>query len=350
MCDAMPACWKHLSIEQRHEVVSIIGSIYKEAPADEPVWTKSNVMRLSQFVPLEDIFKLRACFFAAQRDPSALVGGDDDVVETQQLQSKTATADDFFSWKPDVLVDQHKQDKTNKKSQQQLFNHVTNFVAKLHWDKCTNLIPSAYLDVEMSLQQEELLNPMCKNALMGQILYDVKGKGAVQKIAKRRLDMIEGNISSYSRCLNDPKHLKAIKDLNHLVAAVAEVSADKETTKAKRKEDAANKEKEKEDKKKKEAEEEAAKKAELLPELKTIVAECEQGGDVSGLSTLTKPTLCNLVRCYFDAKPKGLSGMNKDDLVAEVSQRIVVTATELAATELGNEMVVDDNNEMDITP
>ena len=88
----------------------------------------------------------------------------------------------------------------------------------------------------------------------------------------------------------------------------------------------------------------------LLPELKTIVTECEQGGDMSGLSTLTKPTLRNLVRYYFDAKPKGLSGMNKDDLVAEVSQRIVVTATELAATELGNEMVVDDNNEMDITP
>ena len=32
-------------------------------------------------------------------------------------------------------------------------------------------------------------------------------------MVKRRLDAIEGNVGSYSRCLNDPKRLAAIKDL-----------------------------------------------------------------------------------------------------------------------------------------
>ena len=76
---------------------------------------------------------------------------------------------------------------------------------------------SNYLDVEMSDVQRNLLNPTPK---------DVKGKGAVQKIAKRKNDFIEGNVNGYSRLLNNPKRLEeASKDHAQLVATVAEVSA-----------------------------------------------------------------------------------------------------------------------------
>ena len=56
------------------------------------------------------------------------------------------------------------------------------------------------------------------------IVYDAKGKGTVQKIAKRRLDVIEGNVKCYSKFLNDPKILKSIKDFNQICTSVAEVS------------------------------------------------------------------------------------------------------------------------------
>ena len=66
----------------------------------------------------------------------------------------------------------------------------------------------------MSDNQQNLLNLTQKDVLFGFISYDAKGKGAVQKMAKRRLDLIEGNVSSYSRLLNDPKRLKSLKDFN----------------------------------------------------------------------------------------------------------------------------------------
>jgi uncharacterized protein YaiL (DUF2058 family) len=40
--------------------------------------------------------------------------------------------------------------------------------------------------------------------------------------------MIEGNIASYSRILNDPQRLDSLRDLNKRTAAVASVSADKQ--------------------------------------------------------------------------------------------------------------------------
>ena len=47
-----------------------------------------------------------------------------------------------------------------------------------------------------------------KNVLMGHILYDVKGEGAQQKIAKRCLDFVENNTNCYASCLNGPKQLR----------------------------------------------------------------------------------------------------------------------------------------------
>ena len=75
----------------------------------------------------------------------------------------------------------------------------------------------------MSDAQRNLLNPTPKDVLLGFITHDVRGKGAVQKIAKRKIDLIEGNVNSYSRLLNNPKRLGAIKDHAQLVATVAEV-------------------------------------------------------------------------------------------------------------------------------
>ena len=95
---------------------------------------------------------------------------------------------------------------------------------------------SNYLDVEMSDVQRNLLNPTPKDVLLGFITYAVKGKGSVQKIAKRKIaDSIDGNLNSYSRLLNNPKRLEAIKDHAQLVATVAEVSAEADDEKARKK-------------------------------------------------------------------------------------------------------------------
>ena len=86
----------------------------------------------------------------------------------------------------------------------------------------------------MTDTQLTLLNPTQRDVLKGHMLYDVKGKGAITKIAKRRIDMIDGNVNSYSKVLNSPKRLRLIKEHNDLIAAVAEVSAEVEELKTHR--------------------------------------------------------------------------------------------------------------------
>ena len=46
--------------------------------------------------------------------------------------------------------------------------------------------------------------------------------------------MVSGNVSSYSHLLNGDKRLKQLQDYNELAAAVALVSADVESNKAKK--------------------------------------------------------------------------------------------------------------------
>ena len=71
--------------------------------------------------------------------------------------------------------------------------------------------PGDYLDVDMSEVQQVLLNQTQKDVLIDFINYNVKGKRAVQKIAKRKICCIKGNANSYSKLLNHPKRLEAIK-------------------------------------------------------------------------------------------------------------------------------------------
>ena len=88
----------------------------------------------------------------------------------------------------------------------------------------------------MSDNHRTLLNPTQKCVLFGFIAYDMKGKGSVQKIAKMRLDVIEGNVNIYSKFLNDLKGLKIVKDFNQICASVEEVSDKVEQRKVQRKE------------------------------------------------------------------------------------------------------------------
>jgi len=105
--------------------------------------------------------------------------------------------------------------------------------------------PAAHLDVAILEQQKTFLNPRYFDVLSESIMYDCKGKGAMQLLAKWHIDMVSSNVSSYSRLLNGEKQLKQLQDYNKLAAAVALVSADAESDKAKK---AANAKKKSDDK------------------------------------------------------------------------------------------------------
>lgn len=235
--DAMPAVWKNLPVEDRH---AILGIIDKAHSTGTKVWTKEIIVKLAKYVKLEDVVKLRACHMASKQDPGVIVRIESNVSENQPtVNASTESVDDYFSWKPKKLMDKYKADKKDHDNQMKLWLHMTNNVAQTFWDREKPVLPSDYLDVHVTTSQSKFLNPTAKNVLLGYITHDVKGKGAMQKLAKRRLDMIEGNVASYSRMLNDPKRLKMIQDYNELVSEVAKVSADKETEKERNKEEKA---------------------------------------------------------------------------------------------------------------
>ena len=75
--DAMPAVWKHMSVDERRQVASLMLEFETKAEKDPSlrVWGIENVQRLMEldFVHYDDIHKLRACFLASKEDPSVFV-------------------------------------------------------------------------------------------------------------------------------------------------------------------------------------------------------------------------------------------------------------------------------------
>ena len=84
----------------------------------------------------------------------------------------------------------------------------------------------------MSDVQRTLLNPTPKDVFLGFVIYDVRGKGEVQKISKRKINFIERNVNRYSRLINNTGRLKYIKDHIDLVAIISEVSSESKNYKS----------------------------------------------------------------------------------------------------------------------
>jgi len=75
------------------------------------------------------------------------------------------------------------------------------------------------------------LNPTMKDVIIGKLIHEMIGEGAKQRLSARRLEMISGNVASYSRMLNSPEQLEAVKDANNLTAIIAALNAEQEAEK-----------------------------------------------------------------------------------------------------------------------
>jgi hypothetical protein len=84
--------------------------------------------------------------------------------------------------------------------------------------------------LEVDHQNERSLLTM-EDLIMGAAVAETMGEGAKKKLAKRRLEAMEGNVASYSHVLNSTERMVAIKEAKALHVVVAEVSAEIETEK-----------------------------------------------------------------------------------------------------------------------
>ncbi|GFH45620.1 hypothetical protein CTEN210_02094 [Chaetoceros tenuissimus] len=283
--DAMPAVWKDLAIQERQKILKIIKDAYDTAPADAEVWTKARVIQLAKYVPLSEIHKLRACYFAAEKDPSVVTREKEEISDPLTSTKTQTDVDEFYSWQPKKRKekyiktrrteerDEDGKQKLNEEACFEYFHHITNKVSESNWNiGKEDVQPSRFLDVAISSDQKNLLNPSYQDVLMGHIKYDMKGEGAVKKLAKRKLDFICGNVNSYSKLLNGPERLEQVVEANKLVANIAAVQEEQAMNKAKKKKAKQEKDSVKEEKKNKKLNEEAKKKEKRLPYVQAKVA------------------------------------------------------------------------------
>ena len=179
-----------------------------------------------------------------------------------------------------------------------------------------------YLDVAITAQQRTFLNPTQKQVLRGFILYDAKGKGASQRLAKRRLDFVSGNVSSYSRLLNGDKRMQELKEVSELTRIVATISEGKAAEAAEKKAAAAKEKEEKAEKKRKEAAEKEEERQRLLPAAITLVKEFLEGDRcMVELESLSINQLKLICKTYYCAT--GFKDYKKKDWVKRANELLV---------------------------
>ena len=228
--------------------------------------------------------------------------------EENQSPSCRGQIDSVCSWKPVAILKKYKESPTDKRNQAMFWKHITNFVAARESVNDTKLAPpSAYLDVETSNAQIEMLKPTHKNVVMGNILKDSDGKDARQLIAKRRIDMIDGNIGSYSRLLNSTQRMEMIQDVNAaLTAIVATISKDKADERTRMKETMADeKAKKREEKQKATESAEEARRNEMMPVLTGLMQPFETNRsdrNLDGVKAFSANVLRDILRFYFRVK------------------------------------------------
>ena len=192
----------------------------------------------------------------------------------------------------------------------ELFHHMERFtsISHNHHDG-SSLIPSGFPDVELSGDQDKLLNPTTQDVMLGSLMLECSGERAMKRLAKRRLDIATGNVQSYSRVLNGSANLELMKEHCELVASLAELQAEKdaknEAAKAKKKQEEAEKARKKEEENRKEL----ALKEELRP-----VNQNDVDKGIEHVLKLTNKRMVQVLKYHFGDNTPSLASKNKSIL------------------------------------
>ena len=228
-------------------------------------WTSEHIKQLIAlpFVKFDDVDKFRGCYLLSKEDPSVFVtpffcaDDEDNAAESTNACGRWGRIDtDYagFCFAPKALMDPYKEDRSNTKLSGELFCHMANYVARNHGHETEeDLVPSSYLDLEVTSDQVKLLNPTARHAQIGAIRDQCVGVTAKKVLAKRRIDMASGNISSYARVLNGPHQLEKIQTFNELAVTMTTLKKEREQA---REEASARKKQEEKDKAARRAEKE----------------------------------------------------------------------------------------------
>ena len=251
MFDAMPAYWKNMIIEQRQKIIQQIDQMSKET-AD--IWTdKTHLLKLTELVEFKQLNTIRICHQVVKQYPGCMVGlappqKKENPEPTEDAKNKpTKTLDPFLLLPPKLLKNAKHTSLVaaeRKKEQMKLFEHIVRFRNREQYS-VKELKVSTHLDVEVTADQQRLLNPSVLDTITGFIIKDSQGEGAKKRLPQRRLNMIDGLVSSHCCVLNSAERLDLIKKSNQIAALMAEIEVDrsKQKEEARKRKEEAQKEK-----------------------------------------------------------------------------------------------------------
>ena len=259
--DILPKFWKTMTPIDRAAVVTIIDEFYS---SDEPTWSNNNINVLLQYAQLKDIVRLRACYWTAKQDKTVIYRVREEVVDSNQMneiefdEQSLRGILDKYNWYPSTMKVEYGPRRkwdceinsrpcVSSNVKDKWFKHITNNVATNHWSRTTEpLLPSSYLDCAIDNDQCSFLNPTMRDVILSTLELDSYGDNAKKKRARRRMCMVDGNASSYSKQLNSPARMEKYADQNCSVAMLAELQLERDNDKKKAKEKKEEKDKLKE--------------------------------------------------------------------------------------------------------
>ena len=171
-----------------------------------------------------------------------------------------------------------------------------------------------HLDIAVSPDQCRLLNPNTLDTITGYIMEDTKGEGAKKRLPARRLNMIDGCISSWSSVLNSSERIGLIRQSNELAKVLGELEQDREEDKEEKHQKAEQEEKDKQEQARLRLEKEIKNREEGLLLLPPLLQRLREKGS-SELPNFTVPQLRTIIRYEFTDEEGKTTKLNKAGLV-----------------------------------
>ena len=239
MFDAMPGFWKNLKTEGRQRIVQRIRTLAEEEGTVHKVFTnKNHLLSFAKYVPYNEVTKLPIIYQVTLEHPEVIVGGPDPVnlsssepneattpKKPPPLQSFMLLPQNFVSAATDA-----KCEKSKKEGRENLFKHIVQFRNRVH-HKEKEVTVSSYLNVDVSEDQQALLNPTVLDSITGWIIKDSQGEGARKKMAKRRINLLDGKINSHCCVLNSDERQNLIQQANEVAAVMADLENERQKEK-----------------------------------------------------------------------------------------------------------------------
>ena len=103
---------------------------------------------------------------------------------------------------------------------------MCNFGAQEEWRE-GRIFVSSYLDVDTTKDQCRLLNPTPLDCIVGYTMDDAVGERYLKRLPQRRLEFIDGYISSYCSIINSTERLEQIRQANKLASILCDLESDR---------------------------------------------------------------------------------------------------------------------------